>query len=260
MSTQLLPGAEPFSMDGIGARGKIGVLVIHGFTGTPQSMRPWGEHLAAAGFTVRGPLLPGHGTRWQDMNKTTWQDWFATAEEALVELQNVTEEVFVCGLSMGGSLTVRLAETHPEIRGIVTVNPALATERKDAALLPYVRRFIPSFPGIASDIKKADTHEVAYTRLPLQAAWQLQQLWKVTRADLAKITCPVLTFRSRIDHVVEAISGKILLEGLTSTQATEVVLEDSYHVATLDNDAPAIFSGSVDFISEHSTVVAASGT
>lgn len=257
----VMPGAEPYSHDGTGPLGAIGVLVVHGFTGTPQSMRPWAEHLAEAGFTVSLPRLPGHGTRWQDLNGTTWQDWFAEVERSFDALRARCAEVFVVGLSMGGTLTLRLAETRAsEIAGIVVVNTALATERKDAFLLPYLKGIIPSFPGVANDIKKEGMKELAYDRLPLKAAYSLQQLWKITRAELNTITCPVLAYRSATDHLVEPLSGRLLLEGLTATKATEVMLDNSFHVATLDNDAPTIFEGSVSFIRQHSSAITVSGS
>jgi carboxylesterase len=245
----LMPGAEPLSVDG----GPIGALVLHGFTGTPQGVRDWAVSLADAGLTVTVPRLPGHGTRWQDMNRTRWTDWYAEAERAFDELRHCCAAVFVCGLSMGGTLTLRLAEQRSsEIAGAIVVNASLATERKDAKLLPFLRHFIPALPGIANDIAKPGVTELAYTKIPLQAAYSLSQLWALTRADLASITCPVLCFRSETDHVVEPISGTLLREGATSTTVTEHVLTKSFHVATLDNDAPTIFAESVDFVRAHS--------
>ncbi len=97
----VLPGAEPFRHEG----GEVGVLLCHGFTGSPQSLRPWADYLAARGLTVSLPLLPGHGTRWQDMQLTGWQDWYAEVDRALRELLDRCEQVFVFGLSMGGALT-----------------------------------------------------------------------------------------------------------------------------------------------------------
>jgi carboxylesterase len=245
----LMPGAEPLAVDG----GPIGALVLHGFTGTPQGVRDWAVSLADAGLTVTVPRLPGHGTRWQDMNRTRWTDWYAEAERAFDELRHCCAAVFVCGLSMGGTLTLRLAEQRSsEIAGAIVVNASLATERKDAKLLPFLRHFIPALPGIANDIAKPGVTELAYTKIPLQAAYSLSQLWALTRADLASITCPVLSFRSETDHVVEPISGTLLREGATSTTVTEHVLTESFHVATLDNDAPTIFAESVDFVRAHS--------
>ena len=132
----ILPGAEPFSADG----GPVGVVLSHGFTGTPQSMRPWAEHLAAAGLTVRLPLLPGHGTRWQDANDTGWQDWYAAVERAYDEVAARCTTVFAGGLSMGGTLVTRLAEQKGDkIAGLVLVNPAYGTKRIDAKLAPAHR-------------------------------------------------------------------------------------------------------------------------
>jgi len=251
--TPVLPGAEPVDRPG----GPVGALISHGFTGTPQSVRPWAEHLAAAGLTVRAPLLPGHGTRWQDMNSTGFADWYGELERAFDDLRARCESVFVMGLSMGGTLALRLAELRPdEVAGLVVVNASLATDRKDARLAPLVSRVVPSFPGIASDIKKPGVRELAYDRVPLQAAVSLQRTWPVVVGDLARIVCPVLVYRSRVDHVVPPVSGAMLLRGLTGGTVEERVLEDSYHVATLDHDAPAVFEGSLAFVRAHAPAAA----
>ena len=248
----LPPEAEPFTADGSGSAGRIGVLLSHGFTGSPASMRPWAEHLAAAGYSVRLPLLPGHGTRWQDANRTGWQDWYATVEQAYDELAGRCERVFACGLSMGGTLVTRLAEEKDErLAGLVLVNPSYATERFDAKLAPLISWAVRSRPAIGNDIKKPGVDEHGYDRTPVAAFASLQRFWKHVRRDLHRITAPVLMFRSREDHVVEPLSGRLLLAGATSTSVREVVLEESYHVATLDNDAERIFTGSVEFIEEH---------
>jgi carboxylesterase len=248
-----MPGAEPFAFPGgDGPDGRTGVLLVHGFTGTPMSMRPWGEHLAAEGFAVSCPLLPGHGTRWQHANAATHDQWTTTVETAFDELAADCDRVFVAGLSMGGTLATRLAEVRPDdVAGLLLVNPALLTQRIDAKLLPMLARITPSWAPIASDIKKPGVTELAYPKLPTRAMMQLRGLWALTRADLGAVTAPVIVFHSRVDHVVEPINSEILLAGISSTDATEVVLEDSYHVATLDNDAPLIFARSADWIREH---------
>jgi esterase/lipase len=248
----LMPGAEPFAFDGgDGPDGRTGVLLVHGFTGTPMSMRPWGEHLAAEGFAVHCPLLPGHGTQWQDCNTCTHDQWTTTVENAFDELSAVCDRVFVAGLSMGGTLATRLAQVRPDdVAGLLLVNPALLTQRLDAKLLPLLARLTPSWAPIASDIKKPGVTELAYPKLPTRAMMQLRGLWAATRADLGRVTAPVIVFHSVVDHVVEPVNSTILLAGIGSTDKTEVLLEDSYHVATLDNDAPKIFAGSVDWIRE----------
>jgi carboxylesterase len=242
----VLPGAEPFTADG----GPVGVVVSHGFTGTPQSMRPWAEALAAAGFAVELPLLPGHGTTWQDLNRTRWQDWYGAVEQAFDALRDRCEQVFAAGLSMGGTLVLRLAEQRGhQVAGLIVVNPSLATERADVKYaLPVLQRFVPSLAGIGSDIAKPGVTELAYDRTPLRALHSLSQLWRITRADLGRITAPVLLYRSETDHVVEPLSGRLLRAQTRSGLVQERVLGRSYHVATLDHDAPEIFAGSVDWI------------
>lgn len=249
MSVSVLPGAEPIDLPG----GPVGALLCHGFTGTTQSMRPWAQHLHAAGLSVAAPRLPGHGTRWQDMNKTRWDDWFGELEKAFDDLRSRCGTVFVMGLSMGGTLSLRLAELRREqVAGLVVVNASLATERKDAFLLPIAQRFVPAFPGVANDIKKEGVTELAYSKMPLKAAYSLSQAWPVVRGDLDRITCPVLVYRSAVDHVVEAVSARAILEGLAGHEVEERVLEDSFHVATLDNDAPRLFAESLEFVRAHS--------
>jgi carboxylesterase len=228
---------------------RIGVLVVHGFTGSPASMRPWAEDLAARGYAVEMPLLPGHGTRWPDMNKVTWADWVATVEGAFDKLSAENDAVVAVGLSMGGALSLRLAADHgEELAGVVMVNTAVDTMRKDAVLLPVLKRVVPAFPGIRNDIKKPGMDEIAYPYIPLKAAASMSAGWAELRRDLPKITIPVLYFRSKVDHVADISSSRAINAGLSSKDFEERILEDSYHVATIDNDAPRIFAESAEFI------------
>jgi carboxylesterase len=236
---------EPFAADG----GRVGVVVSHGFTGTPGSMRPWAQHLADAGYSVRLPLLPGHGATWRETNRSRWPQWYETVEASYRELAARCDVVFAAGLSMGGCLVTRLAEQHPDgIAGLVLVNPAFGTRRIDAKFAPYISWAVRSRPSIGGDIKKPGVEEPADDRTPVVAFASLVKLWKVTVADLGAVRAPVLMYRSREDHVVDDLSGQLLKAGAVNTTVREVILEDSYHVATLDNDAPQIFAGSVDFI------------
>jgi carboxylesterase len=241
----LLPGAEPFHHDG----GRVGVLLCHGFTGCPQSLRPWAEYLAARDLTVSLPRLPGHGTRWQELALTKWTDWYAEAERAFLDLCSHCDKVFVMGLSMGGTLSVRLAEQHGRnVAGLVLVNPSLLTKSPLRLLLPLLKLVVPTVKGIANDIKKPGAAEVAYDRMPLRALASLADLWQVTRADLHLVEVPILVLRSRVDHVVEPENAALLQASVRSADVEERVLEDSYHVATLDNDAETIFAGSLEFV------------
>jgi carboxylesterase len=245
----LLPGAEAYRHDG----GPTGVLLCHGFTGSPQSLRPWAQYLAEAGLSVSLPRLPGHGTIWQEMARTRWEDWFAEVDRAFQELRAECDEMFVMGLSMGGCLALRLAELHgPDVSGLVLVNPSVTADTKLFLLAPALKVIVPSLKGIASDIKKPQTSEVGYDRIPVKAAATLPGLWRVTTQHLADLTQPVLAYHSTTDHVVGPASLRVLRAALPEGQLEVRELADSYHVATLDNDAEVIFTGSLDFVREHS--------
>jgi len=243
-----LPGAGPFSHMG----GAVGVLLCHGFTGSPQSLRPWAEYLAAQGLSVSLPLLPGHGTTWQDLARTGSPDWYAETERALAGLRAQCSEVFVMGLSLGGCLALRLAECHgPGVSGLVLVNPSLAADTRLFLLAPVLKYVLPSLRGIGSDIKKPGAAELSYGRVPVRAAATLPQIWRQTAGQLGDITQPVLVYRSSVDHVVGPASMQVLEAGLPPGLLTVRTCSDSYHVATMDNDAQAIFGGSARFVREH---------
>ncbi|MDA0634642.1 alpha/beta fold hydrolase [Nonomuraea sp. MCN248] len=245
----LMPGAEPYHH----RAGPIGVLLCHGFTGTPQSLRPWAEYLASHGLTVSLPRQPGHGTTWQEMNRTRWEDWYAEVEKAFADLQGRCAEVFTAGLSLGGCLALRLAEMHGEgVRGVVVVNPSITNDVWLMKLAPLLKWFVPSIPGVGNDVKKAGVTELAYSRTPVKAAASLPELWSLVQADLSKVRQPLLVYHSTDDHVVKPASVALIRERVP--QATIEELADSYHVATLDNDADRIFAGSLDFIRTHASV------
>ncbi|WFB09994.1 alpha/beta fold hydrolase [Streptomyces sp. LX-29] len=241
----LLPGAEPFRHDG----GDVGVLVCHGFTGSPQSVRPWADHLAERGLTVSLPLLPGHGTRWQDLAVTGWQDWYAEVDRELRALTERCSKVFVCGLSMGGALALRLAARHgAAISGLALVNPANRMHDKAAVALPVLRHLIPSTKGIVSDIAKPGAVESGYDRVPLHAAASLRAFFRLVDAELPQVTQPLLVMHSPQDHVVPPVDSARILGRVSSLDVTERLLERSYHVATLDHDAEFVFEETYAFL------------
>jgi carboxylesterase len=247
--SSVLPGAEPFEHAG----GPVGVLLCHGFTGSPQTLRGWADYLAGQGLTVSLPRLPGHGTTWQEMARTGSDDWLAEVDTAFGKLAGQCEQVFVFGLSMGGCLALRLAETRGSaVRGLVLVNPSLAPDTKLFLLAPVLKHVIRTLPGVASDIAKPGVREVAYDRVPVRAAATLPKLWSETSRHLGDVTQPVLVYRSSTDHVVGPASMRVLLAGIGQDQVTVRECPDSYHVATLDNDAGTIFEGSLKFIQDHS--------
>jgi carboxylesterase len=256
------PAVQPFEM----GEGSTGVLLVHGFTGSPASMRPWGEYLANAGYRVRGPLLPGHGTRWQDLASVTWQQWYAEVLGGFTALRREVDQVFVAGLSAGGALALRLAAEQGEaIAGLVVVNATVRRpERPDAfvfsqvdrlGLLGLVTPVMPSVPGIINDIKKPGQDEHGYDKVAVKGAAQFFKLQNVVRSELPKVTQPLLVLSSLEDHVVEPVNSTIVVSEVSSPRRRFVQLKNSYHVATLDNDAEVIFEESKRFIEENAVPV-----
>ncbi len=240
----LLTGAEPFTAEG----DRLGLLVLHGFGGSPDSVRSWAQHLAQAGHSVAAPRLPGHGTRWQDLNVTRWQDWYQEAERNLAWLQTRCRDVVIMGLANGATLGLRLAEQHGEqIRGLVLVNPVVQSERVERRVIPFVQKVLPAMPALNNDIKKRGASHASYNRIPLRAAHSMTQLWSLVKSDIHKVNQPLLLLRSADDHLVEPSNAAWLLANVASTDAVEILLEDSYHVATVDNDAPLVFEQSLEF-------------
>jgi carboxylesterase len=245
MST-VRPHAEPF----YSGDGRLGALVLHGFTGSPRSVRPWGEHLAREGFRVAVPRLPGHGTTWQDLDTTTWADWYGTAEQEFTTLAAQCDQVFIAALSVGSSLAIRLAEEHGErVAGLSLVNPIVSQQDIRLRLLPWLRRLLPSFPGVVNDIAKPGQDEGGYVRMPLNALYSLVLAGPQLRADLPKVTSPLLIFKSNVDHVVDATSLPLIMSKVSSADISVVRLERSYHVATMDYDAGEIFARTSAFFS-----------
>ncbi|TWT15551.1 carboxylesterase [Reyranella sp. CPCC 100927] len=241
----IMPGAEPFSAAG----DRRGALVIHGFTGCPQSMRPLGQAFAASGFTVEVPRLPGHGTTVEDMAHYTWRDWTAAADDAYRALAEKTDGVIVAGLSMGGTLTLWLAQRYPQIRGIVLINPAAEVDDFSAlgdgvkAMIAGGQQFMP---GVAGDIADPDSKELGYDRVPLAGMASLIDGLRTLKPALPQIKMPALLLHSVQDHVVPAGSPKLLRETLGGP-VDYVALQKSYHVATIDYEGAEINQRAVAF-------------
>ena len=249
MAAPIIPGAEPLSHVG---STDVGVLVLHGFTGNPGSMRGLAEAFVAAGHHVEMPKLAGHGTAIEDMIPTGWADWSGDANAAYSALAKRTKKVVVAGLSMGGSLTLWMAAEHPELAGIVCVNPA--TQALPSELIDGVKAELANgtevFPGIGSDIADPDVTELAYPGTPLKPLMSFNSDGLVPLSKrYASITCPLLLFTSVQDHVVNPADSDALASSYGGP-VDRVKLERSYHVATQDFDKGIIFSKSVDFVSK----------
>ena len=241
----ILAGAEPFRYDG----SEVGVLVIHGFTGSPQSMRPLGQALHRAGFSVSGPRLAGHGVSPDAMSRTGARDWVASVESAYAELRARTKRIFVAGLSMGGTLALYMAAMHAaEIAGVVPINAVVRLDSPDLAAIALAAGMPATVPGIGSDIKKPGVFELAYAEVPVRCVAEIHALVGVTHALLPRIACPALIVTSREDHVVPPENGDLIAQRLGSGRMERLILDHSYHVATLDNDSELIAESAIGFI------------
>ena len=245
MTTNIMPGCEPFSASG----GRDGVLVLHGFTGNPQSMRPLAEAIANAGYTVELPRLPGHGTTVEDMMTTNWSDWSSASDAAYRELATRCDRVAVVGLSMGGGLTAFVAEEHPDVAALVFINALVkppVQEMRDG-LKGLLDAGMETMESIGSDIKKEGSQEASYNATPLACAASLfdgiEKVWE----RLDTISAPTLILSSREDHVVSSDNSEDLARIVTGS-VEHIWLEHSYHVATLDNDASLVEAHTVRFL------------
>jgi carboxylesterase len=228
---------------------KIGCVLSHGFTSSPHCLRPMGEALAARGYAVEVPRLPGHGTTWQELNQTGWSDWYGELNRAFDKLRSTCDVVFVGGHSFGGGMSLQLAaERSAEVAGVILVNPSVQNPVKDAIGVTALKRFASSVAGMANDIKKPGVTDFLYPRIPLKAAASLIEGRSRLRSYLPRVTAPIIFFRSVVDHMVEPASARNILKLVSSKEVTERRLENSYHFATLDNDAKQIFEETIAFV------------
>jgi carboxylesterase len=229
--------------------GSDGALVLHGFTGNPFSVRGIAEQLVVAGVSVELPLLPGHGTSIEDLVPTRWSDWSAAVDAVYLDLAARCDRVVVVGHSMGGTLACWLAEAHPEISGLVLVNPMVERPASElsTAIDEMLQAGVEVAPGIGSDIAMPDAKELSYDATPLRAVLSLFEGADQVSAALGDIRCPVLLLTSREDHVVPSSNGDRVLASVAGP-VERVWLERSYHVATLDFDRDEVEARAVSFV------------
>jgi carboxylesterase len=247
MGVDTIAGTEPFAA----TSGHFGVLVLHGFTGSPLSMRPLAERFVDAGFSVELPLLAGHGTRVEDLAETRFADWMDSALDAHGELATRTDRTAIVALSMGGLLALHLARMLPEIAGLVLINPFVCPPSPSLVemLEDAVEAGAVFIPGIGGDIKRSGVMSGGYDSVPIRSMLSLFYAAEAFSEHLEEVTCPVLLLTSREDHVVPADSGALLEERIGGA-IEHVYLENSYHVATLDNDAGEVEERAIAFVSK----------
>jgi carboxylesterase len=175
------------------------------------------------------------------MAGTTAKDWIKSLIEALKKLRKTCSHIFVTGLSMGGTLSLYMAAMYSDIiEGVITINAAVQLETPALAALAFDSEAPATVPGIGSDIKDPDSKELAYEEVPVASIKEGYVLSSVTRDLLPNIKCPAFVITSRVDHVVSTSNGRIIPKLLMADRIESLWLNNSYHVATLDNDKDLI--------------------
>ncbi|MFC1656096.1 alpha/beta hydrolase [Patescibacteria group bacterium] len=251
------PLAKPFELKG----SNKGVLLIHGFTGSPPVLRFLGKHLnKKGGYTVKAPLLSGHGTSLENMEKASWKDWIADIESAHEELTKQCSEVYVVGYSMGGLLAMILAsKVNPDKLALIA--PALITTDKKAMFAPIGKYFIKyknkisvkeMFPEEAPkyDLK----YNVGYDKYPLKSICDLLKIEKLAKKSLPKIQCPTLIIQSPKDDLVDPKSGNLIYNKIQSKQKELFWLKESIHICTIGPEKDKIHEKISEFFLPYSNM------
>jgi len=234
--------------------GPVGVLLIHGFTGSPPEMRLLGDYLHQRAYTVSGPRLPGHGTSVDDMNRRKWTEWTDCVEEALADLQARCETVFVGGLSMGSVLTLYLAAHHLELPGVIAYSPAVVVASRLIYLTPVLKYLLPARnQSSEKDLTdpEADLRLWSYEQDPTFAAHELLKLIRQVRRLLPQVTCPLLIIHSTGDTTIHPRSAQFTYERAGSTDKELVTLHNSGHCITVDSEWEAVAAKTYEFIQAH---------
>jgi carboxylesterase len=240
-------GAEEFTL----GSGPTGAFLIHGFTGSPRSMRDLGEYLAQRGLSVRGVRLPGHGTSWEDLNLKNSDDWVQAVDAEFLEFAGGHEEVFVVGLSFGAALGIDLAVRRPDrVAGLVTLAPFLLSKDPLRFAAPLVAKVLKGFPGVGNDICEPGQDELCYDTLPVKAVPHVLRFVARVRGLLPSLQTPVLTMHSRNDHTAPSDASKLIMDKAGSGDKNVVWFERSYHVITMDYDRHEVFERTYNFIKE----------
>ncbi|NBY39105.1 MAG: hypothetical protein EBQ63_06680 [Actinobacteria bacterium] len=237
-----------FHATGKGDRATIGVILVHGFTGSPASMRPWAHFLNERGFTVSVPRIPGHGTEWQDLNAVAWPEWPARVQTEIDNLSKHARRFLSAGYQWVGKYFISNVAQPIKISGIVLVNPMIHIPGIKPMFRHIISRLKAGLPSVGDDIKKPGVTEWGYDVLPTKGVVQLYEMLKAARRSLKEIKTPMLLFHSVDDHVLPVSNTEIIMAEIASADKQRVELTNSYHVATMDFDAELIFENSKLFI------------
>lgn len=233
-----------------------GVLVLHGFTATPECMESLVRPLRKGGFEVRAPLLAGHGTTACDLSKTTWNDWYQGIAAEFEKLEKKTGPVSVAGLSLGGLLGLMLASEFPVERLALLATPLFLSGFLARYLLPVIGksplhriyRYQPKWAGPAINDPQGKRAFKSYTKMPIRSILEIMKLQKEVGSRLKSITVPVLIIHSPHDNTAPYENMATLKENLGSKEIRTVTLAHSNHVLTMDFERERVAREVVKFL------------
>jgi carboxylesterase len=249
-ASALMPGAEAFAHPG---DAEIGVLLVHGFTGSPAEMRPLGEALAQSGVGSECMLLRGHGTHPNDMLEARHDHWIDDLERGLDRLLKRHARAAIVGLSMGGTLALNLAARHQHdsrVAGLVTICAPLTLDDWRLRYVHILGRLIKWQAWGPPDIldQGAWHRHIGYRRFRSQAIVELLALMADTNARLAEVHQPIVVVQANDDHVVPPRNARLIHDGVSSRDRRIVMLDDCYHVMTVDRAAARLNEAVVEFV------------
>lgn len=236
--------------------GRVGCLLIHGFTGSPAEMRLLGEYLYGCGLTVSAPLLAGHGTKPEDLNRVSWHDWVASAERALEALRARCDTIFIGGLSLGSLVAICLAARHADLAGIMLYSPGIKAANKLLYLAPLLRHLARQWPGDPEEKTDLLDPEAPgrlwhYETVPTTGANEVLKMQRAMRHLLGRVRIPAIIFYSTRDAILDPAAPRITLNELGSQDKELVILHNSGHCMTVDREREAIFARTYGFIVAH---------
>jgi carboxylesterase len=241
---------DSFLWEGAGANARLGLLLSHGFTATTAEVRPLAQRLRAAGYTVAGPLLPGHKTTPDDLNARHWQDWVGAIDDTYSQLKRTCDRIIVGGESLGGLLALYHASQHPEVAAILTYAPAIQVSAVTLfgvkALSPFVKEFTPK----AGPRTLVDEYWQGYAVRPTQAVLQLYAFMDEVQKILPKIKSPLLIVQGRLDTTIDPQGAVRLYEQAGSKVKELHWFEKSTHCIILDQELPEVSALTLNFIAK----------
>jgi carboxylesterase len=240
------PSCGPETAPFLFQAGETACLLIHGFTGTPWALRELAEHLAEGGITASAPLLPGHGTSPEDLQKTKWKSWVDTARQEFDRLRKRQSSMFVLGHSMGGSIALWLAAER-KIDGIITLAAPVSLPGIQMAAIPLIRPFV-AFRKKRRFSEKSWKEQIGYDRYPLDSVLELGKFLKVLRKRLSDVKCPILIVHGSKDRRIQVKNAERIFSEVGSAEKRKIVLDDPNHMITLGAGREKVIGETVEFI------------